>query len=138
MIALVRPYIFSILPAGSVPSHQAAEAASSFIPSPVIQIHSSISLSPYQTIPFPFDAEPSNAHTLRLLTASPGAKSPLYVISTPTDRTLAANEGSMIWRFKMKSWVTQLDELVEEQRYAEALSLLETLDQAVLPDKVDA
>lgn len=36
----------------------------------------------------------------------------------------------------MKTWVAQLDELVEEQRYSEALLLLDTLDQAVLPDKV--
>ncbi|VDB94289.1 unnamed protein product [Peniophora sp. CBMAI 1063] len=134
-ISFVKPYIFSLLPAGTVPAPSATDTAPTFIPSPVLQIYSSLSLSPCQTLPFPFDAEPSASHTLRLLTSSPGAKSPLYVIRTPTDRAQATNEGSTIWRFKMKSWVAQLDELVEEERYAEALSLLETLDQAVLPDK---
>lgn len=36
----------------------------------------------------------------------------------------------------MKSWSTQLDELVEVGSYADAIALLATLDQAVLPDKV--
>lgn len=36
----------------------------------------------------------------------------------------------------MKSWEEQLDELVQTGHYADALALLETIDEAMLPDKV--
>jgi len=37
----------------------------------------------------------------------------------------------------MKSWGDQLDELVVAGSYLNALSLLDTLDVAVVPDKVE-
>ncbi|KAI0035408.1 hypothetical protein K488DRAFT_43415 [Vararia minispora EC-137] len=133
-IAFVKPYIFSLLPSGTVPS-KSPDVAPAFISSPVVQIHSSISISAYQTISFPFDAEPSGQYSIRLLTPSTNAGSPLFVTSTPTDRTQAVNDGSTIWMFAMKPWTQQLDELVNDGKYGEALALLETLDTAVLPDK---
>jgi hypothetical protein len=42
----------------------------------------------------------------------------------------------MIWQFDMKPWVEQIDELVLAGRYADALALLDTVEEAVLPDKV--
>lgn len=36
----------------------------------------------------------------------------------------------------MKSWGEQVDELVADGSYGEAIKLLDTLDEAVLPDKV--
>ena len=144
LVALVKPYVFAILPSGTVPISQvdgpAATSASAFIPSPVIEIRSSISLSTVQTIPFPPTAITANAstasHSIRLLTPSPTSKSPLFVVSTPTDRTAAANSGSAIWRFQMKPWNQQIDELVEGGAYTDALALLDSLDAALVADKV--
>ncbi|KAI0073891.1 hypothetical protein K474DRAFT_1626886 [Panus rudis PR-1116 ss-1] len=141
--AFVKPYVFSIFPAGSVPTSQLEgdSTSTSFISTPVVEIRSSISLLPVQTLPIPLipppPGAPPTAHnqTVRLLTSSSGAKSPLYLVTTPVDRPLATAEGSTIVEFVMKPWGQQLDELVEVESYAEALSLLETLDQAILPDK---
>lgn len=36
----------------------------------------------------------------------------------------------------MKGWGEQVDELVAEGSYDEAIKLLDTIDEAVLPDKV--
>ncbi|KAK7044093.1 Vacuolar morphogenesis protein 6 [Paramarasmius palmivorus] len=141
-IAFLKPYLFSVLPAGSLS------------PTTTIQIRSSISLLPIQTFQYPFDdtetgtealpsppptqtvhaASPSNG-TVRLLTASQASKSLLYFTTTPIDRTAAANEGSKIWQLWMKPWSEQVDELVESGQYADALKLLDTIDQSVLPDK---
>ncbi|KAG6333670.1 hypothetical protein ID866_5413 [Astraeus odoratus] len=148
-IAYVSPYVFSILPPGVVPipeeegsSSSASATQQSMIPAPVIQIVSSISSLPVQMLAYPFPQPssniPANANcTIRLLTASPSAKSPLFLISTPVDRALAATEGSSIWRFKMKSWNEQIDELVRKGSYSDALALLDSLDPSLLPDKDD-
>jgi hypothetical protein len=108
----------------------------------VLQIHSSISLQLSQSLPLPFNSpQPTSSpaptnYTLRLLTPSPSAKSPLFMISTPTDRTTAASEGSTIWCIRMKPWGEQADELIDAGKYAEALALLDIIDVALLPDKV--
>ncbi|KAI0041201.1 hypothetical protein FA95DRAFT_1611206 [Auriscalpium vulgare] len=140
-LSFVAPYIFSVLPANTVPTQPPTSSPQpSFVPSPVLQVHSSISLNLAQSVPFPFsDANPPSAPTtnysVRLLTASPFAKSPLFVVSTPTDRTAATVEGSSIWRFRMRPWSEQVDELVNAGLYVDALALLDTIDVAVLPDK---
>ncbi|KAI0370322.1 hypothetical protein BV20DRAFT_1121321 [Pilatotrama ljubarskyi] len=142
-IALVKPYVFAVLPPGSVPTSQVdglpAASPSTFIASPVVEIRSSISLAPVQTIPFPPAPLTVHAtaatHTVRLLTPSPSDKSPLFVVSTPTDRTAASNAGSAVWRFRMKPWNQQIDELVEVGSYTEALALLDSLDAALVSDK---
>ncbi|KAG6810469.1 hypothetical protein H0H92_011733 [Tricholoma furcatifolium] len=154
-LAFVKPYIFSILPPGCVPapapessssSTLSTQTQASLIPTTVLQIRSSISLLTTQTIPFPFSSSISTSTllvttapipnaTIRLLTPSPSDKAPLYLVTTPTDRTAATAEGSTIWQFKMKSWSEQLDELVQAGQYADALALLDTLDEVVLPDK---
>ncbi|KAM5530078.1 hypothetical protein V8D89_016261 [Ganoderma adspersum] len=142
-IALVKPYVFAILPPGTVPTLQLDDvpgiSASTFVASPVIEIRSAISLFPVQTIPFPpgplTPFATAASHTIRLLSPSPSAKSPLFVISTPIDRTAAVNNGSAIWCFRMKPWTQQIDELVDAGAYAHALSLLESLDSALITDK---
>ena len=58
------------------------------------------------------------------------------MIRTPIDRATATAQGSAIWRVHMKSWGDQIDELVVAGSYLDALSLLDTLDVAVVPDKV--
>ena len=146
-LGFIKPYIFTILPAGSVlkpPGDDTGSAPGqpSFYSSPVLQIHSSISLQLSQSLPLPFNSSqltPSPAptnYTLRLLTPSPSAKSPLFLVSTPTDRTTAAAEGSTIWCIRMKTWGEQADELIDAGKYAEALALLDIIDVALLPDKV--
>ncbi|KAG5644651.1 hypothetical protein DXG03_008033 [Asterophora parasitica] len=142
-LAFLKPYIVSILPPGSVPQTADSSSPPSFVPTSVLQIRSSLSLLPTQTIPFPFDPSassvslsgtPGNA-TIRLLTPSPPGKSPLYFVTTPTDRTAAAADGSTIWQMTMRPWGEQIDELVQAGQYADALALLGTIDEAVLPDK---
>lgn len=141
VLAYIKPYIFSVLPAGSVPTHQADSPPPhhSFIQTAVIQVLSSLSLHPVQTLVFPFTPTqlhaPPAACSVRLMTPSPSAKSPLYFVTTPTDRS-AAVEGSSIWMLTMRPWADQIDELVTTGQYADALALLDTIDQAVLLDKV--
>ncbi|KAG7089926.1 hypothetical protein E1B28_011558 [Marasmius oreades] len=149
-IAFLKPYLFSVLPAGSLPiSEMKASAeisqATQMISTTAVQIRSSISFLPTQTYIYPFTQDkpstpPSitpavgNA-TIRLLTPSTAPKSHIYLITTPTDRTAAANDGSTIWQIWMKPWAEQIDELVQSSQYADALKLLDTIEEAVLPDK---
>lgn len=125
-LAFVKPYIFSLLPSST------ADATT-----PAIQIRSSTSLISTQTLPFPFTSSSSPAPhaALRLLTTTPSPKAPLLLVSTPTDRNVAASEGRTIWQFYMKSWPEQIDELVQAGAYSEALALLDTIEQPLLSDK---
>ena len=140
------------MPSGTVPVAQlngtsnpvapASQTSTSFVQSPVLEIRSSISLSPVQSLPFPPSppaeeqaGTAATQHTVRLLTALQ-AKSTLFLVTTPTDRATANAQGSSIWQFRMKSWSEQVDELVEAGAYADALALLDLLDSASLPDKV--
>ncbi|KAG2145393.1 uncharacterized protein EDB93DRAFT_1288619 [Suillus bovinus] len=146
-IAFVNPYIFSILPPGTVPVPNGgtslpsggapAAPQSSFIPSPVVQVISSLTTQPVQTLSFPPTSSASSTATctIRLLTPSPAAKASIFLVATPSDRTVATSEGSSIWQIRMRSWGDQIDELVERCLYSDALSLLDTLDKTLLPDK---
>ena len=69
------------------------------------------------------------------MTPSSSGKS-LFLVTSPIERAIATAEGSTIWQSTMKSWAEQVDELVEAGSYADALLLLDTIDQAVLSDKV--
>ena len=139
-LAFIDPYVFAVLPPGTVPSGQTDGVTPSFIPSSVVQVRSSISLANVQTVPFPplpTGATPAASnYSIRLLTPSPSSKSPLYMIRTPIDRTAATAQGGAIWRVYMKPWGEQIDELVVAGSYLDALSLLDTLDIVVVPDKV--
>ncbi|KAI0303616.1 CNH domain-containing protein [Multifurca ochricompacta] len=147
-VSFVKPYIFSILPAGSVPKAPGGDTGSAlgqptFYLSPVLQIHSSLSLLISQSLPFPFNPpQPTSLPPAckRQLYSAPLdivsiCQISLFLVSTPTDRATAAAEGSSIWCFRMKAWGAQVDELVNAGKYAEALALLNTIDPAVLPDK---
>jgi hypothetical protein len=57
-------------------------------------------------------------------------------MTTPTDKTAASTEGSSIWCFSMRPWSEQIDELVTAGQYSDALALLDTVDDTLLPDKV--
>ncbi|KAH9928648.1 vacuolar sorting protein 39 domain 1-domain-containing protein [Fomitopsis serialis] len=148
-LAFMRPYVFAVMPSGTVPSSQldgasslasTSQASTSFTPSPVVEIRSSISMSPVQCLPFPpvpADDQPTATpiqHSVRLLTSLP-TKYSLFLVTTPTDRATANAQGSSIWQFRMKSWSEQLDELAVAGSHADALALLDLLDVASLPDK---
>ena len=143
--------MLAVMPSGTVPISQLngtlepaasnSQASTSFVPSPVLEIRSSISLSPVQSLPFPpppSEEQPNAAatqHTVRLLTVLP-AKSSLFLVTTPTDRATATAQGSSIWQFRMRPWNEQIDELVQAGAYSDALALLDLIDTASLPDKV--
>ncbi|KIJ12775.1 hypothetical protein PAXINDRAFT_181469 [Paxillus involutus ATCC 200175] len=121
----------------------------SLIPAPVVQIISSINMLPVQTFAFPFSQPSTCLNTssiasvtntsLRLLTTcitpppsntttmtiTPKTPPPLFLVSTSLDRTLAAAEGTTVWRFTMREWDAQINELVERGSYTDALALLE-------------
>ncbi|KIM67190.1 hypothetical protein SCLCIDRAFT_1210690 [Scleroderma citrinum Foug A] len=137
-IAYVSPYLLSLLPPGTVPVSEDGNSSSStlqtsqqsMIPAPAVQIVSSITKLPVQTLPYPFPQPNSNLSgnancTLRLLTASPYARAPLFLVSTPIDCIHANAEGSC----------EQIDELVQKGSYSDALALLDVLDSTLLPDK---
>lgn len=97
----------------------------------LIQIRSSSTLVPVQTFPFPPNSSTSS-HQLHHLTSSPGSKPPFFLISTPTDRALLEKKGSSIWKFEMKSWNLQIEELVSKGEWTEALRLIEGIDERML------
>lgn len=145
--AFVKPYLFSVFPAGTLPTQaQQAELPSTtaqiqttFNTTSVIQIRSSLSLHVSQILPFPFNVSEATAAqnaSIRMMTPSASAKSSLYVMTTPIDKVAAANEGSSIWRFTIRPWAEQIDELVLDGKYSDALALLDTLDESSLSDKV--
>ena len=120
ILAFVKPYIFSVLPAGTVPtpstvtdspSSNSGQAQPLFNTTAVVQIRSSLSLQVAQTLPFPFDPSEVNATQnalVRLMTLSPSAKAPLFVMTTPMDKVASANEGSSIWQFTIRPWLKQI------------------------------
>ena len=140
VLAYVKPYLLNIQPIGSIsaasldPSISVPKGPTGFAQSPVLQVQSSLTLQHVQYIVLPSTVQTPS--TLRLLTTYPGAKAPVFVVSTPQDRTAAAAEGSSIWLFYMRPWGEQVDELVEEEKYDDALALLESIDEATLSDKV--
>jgi hypothetical protein len=70
------------------------------------------------------------------MTPSPSSKAPLFVLTTPIDKVAAASEGSSIWQFTMNPWSEQIDELVFAGKYSDALALLDSVEEPLLPDKV--
>lgn len=143
ILAFVRPYIFSVLPPGTVQIQQndtPSNSVASYIPTTVLQIQSTLSSQIMQKLAFPFNAttEPTAVQNalIRFLTPTNSNKSPLYLITTPTDKTALATEGSSIWTITMKSWAEQLDELVLAGQYLDALALLDIIDGLALSDKV--
>lgn len=147
-LAFVKPYIFSTFPAGTVPTQSletiptsGAQAQPSFNSTTVVQIRSSLSLQISQSMSFPFNRADPNATqnaNIRLMTSSSSVQCPLYMMTTPTDKTAASTEGSSIWCFSMRPWPEQIDELVTAGQYSDALALLDTVDDTLLPDKVRA
>ncbi|PPQ95740.1 hypothetical protein CVT26_015866, partial [Gymnopilus dilepis] len=149
-IAFIQPYLFSVFPAGTIPNETrpidssqqgpSSQPQPSFNSTSVIQVRSTLSLQVSQTLPFPFNTpaseiSPNQNAIIRLMTTSASTKAPLYVLTTPVDKATATSEGSSIWRFMMKPWPEQIDELVFAGKYSDALALLDILDEAQVSDK---
>ncbi|KAJ1026822.1 hypothetical protein NDA16_002119 [Ustilago loliicola] len=139
-VAFAKPYVFSVLPSGSVPSLKNSSLPNAN--NPVLQIRSVGTLFAVQTLCFPpvsATNKPSSSSSsppqVRLLTPSTGNKPPVFVVVTPTDRTALEREGSTIWQLEMQGWGRQIDELVEKGEFEEALGLLDSVDNVILEDK---
>ncbi|CUA75985.1 hypothetical protein RSOLAG22IIIB_01989 [Rhizoctonia solani] len=156
-----KPYIISSFPPNSLPDPDApsttvaAIATTATITNSALQIRSALSLQSVQTLKYPFIEDPAQPppppppttklgsaskqptiapHVLRLLTTSPGTgpAAPTFILSTPTDRTALAAEGSTLWALVLHPWQDQISELVRHGKYADALALLGVV--SVQPD----
>lgn len=144
-VAFAKPYVFAVLPSGSVPSLKNSSLPNAN--NPVLQIRSVGTLFAVQTLCFPpasasgttSRSTPSASSTsppqVRLLTPSSGNKPPIFIVVSPTDRATLEREGSTIWQLEMQSWGQQIDELVEKGEFEEALGLLDSVDNVILEDK---
>ncbi|SOV08962.1 related to Vam6/Vps39-like protein involved in vacuolar morphogenesis [Ustilago sp. UG-2017a] len=139
-VAFAKPYVFSVLPSGSVPSLKNSSLPNAN--NPVLQIRSVGTLFAVQTLCFPpvsATSRPLSSSTsppqVRLLTPSTGNKPPVLVVVTPTDRNALEREGSTVWQLEMQGWGRQIDELVEKGEFEEALGLLDSVDNVILEDK---
>ncbi|GAC76098.1 hypothetical protein PANT_19d00111 [Moesziomyces antarcticus T-34] len=141
-LAFAKPYVFAVLPSGSVPSLKNSSLPNAH--HPVLQIRSVGTLFAVQTLCFPPAAasgaqkpasSASSPPQVRLLTPSSGNKPPVYVVVTPTDRTTLEREGSTVWQLEMHGWGQQINELVEQGEFEEALGLLDSVDNVILEDK---
>ncbi|PWY99444.1 hypothetical protein BCV70DRAFT_118819 [Testicularia cyperi] len=161
-VAFARPYVFALLPPGSVPALKNSSLPNANFP--ILQIRSIGTLYAVQTLcfpplstsstsrPKPTPAASSSLLTsslslsssssasvtppqVRLLTTSSSSKPPVYVVVSPSDRTTLEKEGSVVWRLEMQGWSRQIDELVEKGEFEEALGLLDSVDNVILEDK---
>ena len=129
----LRPYIISVLPpmASGLASKLSFSTPAAFTPTPTIQVLSAKTLAEVQVLNVPHDGAAN--YVLGLPTLSSGGKPPLFLISSPSDRT--EKDGHQIWRLEMERWGLQIDELVSKGQFEEALALLDGLDQVILEDK---
>lgn len=118
-MAFANPYIYSVVP-----------GTTSTPPMPTVQVHLAPTLARHQTMSFP--APSAGGLTVSALSVSGGGKnSRVLVVSTPTDRTLAA-EGSTIWELVGSDVGEQVDELVRQGRVTDAIGLVEAVGDAEL------
>ena len=143
-ILMCPPYIIALLtPPSSAPQKQ--EPAH-------IQLHTISSLQLMQDLTVPLTASNTalagsksakNAVAqgpARLLTCSTGNKAPLVVVTpsnAPDASTASTAQSSSLYLLEMSSWADQIDEMVSQGQYEAALSLLESLEDIVLPDKAE-
>ncbi|GMK59883.1 hypothetical protein CspeluHIS016_0901000 [Cutaneotrichosporon spelunceum] len=128
-LAFANPFLYSVLPAAAAVTGQPA-------PLPTIQVHLAPTLALRDTITFPAPATGSlsvlalNAGT----TSSDGRKSSkLVLVTTPTDRALA-QEGGTIWEVRGTDIGEQVDDLVREGRVMDAIGLVEAVGDAGLAE----
>ncbi|KAJ7702146.1 vacuolar sorting protein 39 domain 2-domain-containing protein [Mycena olivaceomarginata] len=114
-------HIFSILPAA--------------VPTAVIEVRSSISLLPIQTLALPFNHAASISTSSSTLLMPSASSNSLFLVTAPIHSTAAMAEGSTIWQMRMKPWNAQINGLVDAGHYHDALALLNKLGADTVPDK---
>lgn len=105
---------------------------------PSLQVHSLLSLSLVQTIAL--SSVDTKSKMVSLLTATSPCKSPIaFLTSSISVQVQSAKQSSVssISTLTMPSWSVQIDELVYNGSYEEALSLLESVEDILLPDKAE-
>lgn len=154
---IAQPFIVTVLPTLttsllSLPTTSSATASSgsnnghpstSLSPQhPTISIRACSTLTQLSDFSLPIpQTTPPHPYTIQHLASSQSSsqtapKPPLFCVSTPTERAVAANEGSTVWVLKMKSLGAIVDELMQSGEYEEALELLAGIDERTLPDKL--
>ncbi|KAK8861657.1 hypothetical protein IAR55_002480 [Kwoniella newhampshirensis] len=134
-LAFANPYIYSIVPV--VPTTSAS--AASTIPVPTLQIHLAPTLTLRQTLALPAPSTggltvnslvaTSSANPQSTPAANMSASTKLLFVSTPTDKTAAALEGSTIWGVRAGDIGDEVDELVRQGRVGDAIGLVESVGE---------
>lgn len=133
----VHPYIISVLPAVAAASTFTSKLTFGALSSaaetsqPNVQVLSSKTLAQVQLLRLP----ETGVRMVSLPTLSSGAKPPIYICSSPTDRAALETEGTTVWKLEMERWDTQVNELVRKGEFEEAIALLDSIDQVFLEDK---
>ncbi|KAG0146176.1 hypothetical protein CROQUDRAFT_63207 [Cronartium quercuum f. sp. fusiforme G11] len=73
----------------------------------------------------------------RLLTTSSNHNSPIFCVSSELDSKEQGLNTYYIEILNMKNWNEQFEELIELGEYSEALDLLKSLDQSIMPDHAE-
>ena len=154
------PYLLSISPAPAAVENLSRQQAQNPITAlPTVQVYSIPTLSYIQAILVPplYDGIPAGrpvsvidipplpvTQSARLLTASYKGKAPLAVVTQPlsdlssSTSSSTRNTTASIYLLTLSPWAQQLDSLVSQGLYEEALSLLSSLENPdhVLPDAI--
>ncbi|KAK4684616.1 Vam6/Vps39-like protein vacuolar protein sorting-associated protein 39, partial [Tremellales sp. Uapishka_1] len=132
-LAFSNPYIYSVVTTAA--SSSTAVGSSATVPISAVQIHLAPTLTLRQTIPIPSPS--AGTWTVRGFTNTSSlsslANTRMLFVSTPTDKTLALNEGSSIWALRVSEVGDQIDELVKEGRVTDAIGLVEAVGEEGLP-----
>ena len=107
---------------------------------PTLQIHLTPTLAPRESLSLPGPAV--GALTVSSLTglslpdatrsAATSSTARVLLVSTPTDKTLSASEGSTVWAVQAGDVGEQIDELVRDGRLVDAIGLAESVGDTSL------
>ncbi|WWD16424.1 hypothetical protein CI109_100850 [Kwoniella shandongensis] len=138
-VAFANPYIYSIVPV--VPT-SSSSTASTAVPVPTLQVHLAPTLTLRQTLALPSPSTGGLTVTSLVTTSTAAPQSTpaanmlpstkLLFVSTPTDKTLAATEGSTIWGVRADHIGHEVDELVRQGRIGDAIGLVEAVGESGL------
>jgi hypothetical protein len=133
--AFCNPFICSIVHLEDGPS-----ATSSLSSSLAVQIHLSPTLTLQQTVPIPTPTAGSLSITAFGPITSPiingtshsVSVAHILIITTPTDKTTLASEGSTVWTMTAGDIGKQIDQLVKDGQVADAVGLVKALGDSDL------
>ena len=133
-LAFSNPFLYALVP--HVGSTSSATPAST-LPTCAVQIHLTPTLHLQQTLALPLPIAGGIAATslcsvtrseaTLASTVAPSTKA--LFISTPLDKSLAANEGSSIWSVEVGDLGDVVDEMVRQGRVEDAFGLVEAVGE---------